>query len=288
MLGGRIHDHKTGQQSLQIEPHMRLSRRFAPSVLSPIHAVSNQFQNRAVNHVNGHLKAECQGPSFASPKSRRLLLEVLQRPPKKLFPHLGRTFPISVRKTIATGGRGPTNRRERARVQLQRITDVIEADAVGELSLAQSDHMTPRAEGPGLIFGSGLASYFGNLLLWNVIANLAQDVELGTCWFDFCFFHACLVAGSKSQANTFSFFCGMAVKKINSRISEEISEDLRKLDRQFFQKLVHVLGGSRKMTHFRIHDYGQNYLVSFEERLDAFVGAVEVPEGEFLDGEMES
>src|SRR5437667_12315449 len=103
MLGGRIHDHKTGQQSLQIEPHMRLSRRFAPSVLSPIHAVSDQFQNRAVNHANGHLKAECQGASFASPKSRRLWLALLPRATNKLFPLPRRTFRISVRKTIATG-----------------------------------------------------------------------------------------------------------------------------------------------------------------------------------------
>jgi hypothetical protein len=43
----------------------------------------------------------------------------------------------------------------------------------------------------------------GNRVLRNEIANLAQDVELGLCWFDFVFFHPCLVAGLHGQTNTF-------------------------------------------------------------------------------------
>jgi hypothetical protein len=40
----------------------------------------------------------------------------------------------------------------------------------------------------------------------NEIANLAQNVKPGPCWFDFFVFHACLVAGSNGQANTFFDF----------------------------------------------------------------------------------
>jgi hypothetical protein len=39
---------------------------------------------------------------------------------------------------------------------------------------------------------------------WNKIANLAQDVNLASCWLDCVFlFHACRVAGLNRQANTF-------------------------------------------------------------------------------------
>jgi hypothetical protein len=61
------------------------------------------------------------------------------------------------------------------------------------------------------ILGSGLTSYLGDLMLRNVIANLAEDVEVGSCWFDFFVFHTCRVAGSKLKPTLFCFFCGMAV-----------------------------------------------------------------------------
>ena len=43
-------------------------------------------------------------------------------------------------------------------------------------------------------------------MLRNEIANLAQNVKPGPCWFDFFVFHACRVAGSNRQANTFFNF----------------------------------------------------------------------------------
>jgi hypothetical protein len=43
-------------------------------------------------------------------------------------------------------------------------------------------------------------------VFWNEIANLAQNVELASCWLNCFVFHACRVAGSKRQANTFSNF----------------------------------------------------------------------------------
>ena len=44
---------------------------------------------------------------------------------------------------------------------------------------------------------------FGDQMLGNKIANLAADAELGACWVERCFFHPCLVAGSKRRPNTF-------------------------------------------------------------------------------------
>jgi hypothetical protein len=54
--------------------------------------------------------------------------------------------------------------------------------------------MAPRAEGARLILHARVASYFADKMRRNKVANLAQDVEVGSCWFDF-YFHPCLVAG---------------------------------------------------------------------------------------------
>ena len=82
---------------------------------------------------------------------------------------------------------------------------------MSQLRIALADDMTPGAEGTRLILSPGSSGYFRNGVLRNVIANLAQDVELGTCWFGL-FFHPCLVAGLQSRANTFfAQICGMAV-----------------------------------------------------------------------------
>jgi hypothetical protein len=52
-----------------------------------------------------------------------------------------------------------------------------------------------------------LSRDFGDFVRWNKIANLAQDVQLASCWFDRVFlFHACRAAGLNRQANTFFSF----------------------------------------------------------------------------------
>ena len=74
-----------------------------------------------------------------------------------------------------------------------------------KLCLQQADGVTPGRDGTG--FYAGFPGYLGDLVRRNKIANLAQDVELGSCWFDeFFLFHACRVAGLNRQANTFFRF----------------------------------------------------------------------------------
>jgi hypothetical protein len=78
---------------------------------------------------------------------------------------------------------------------------------MGQLRVQQADGMAPRTECARVILHSGLSRYFGDFVLWNKIANLAQDVELAPCWLDRVFlFHACRVAGLNRQANTFLDF----------------------------------------------------------------------------------
>src|SRR6266487_3106473 len=83
---------------------------------------------------------------------------------------------------------------------------------MGELGVQQADAVAPGAESARPVLHTSLPRYLGYFVLWNQVANLAQNVKPTTCWFDgFFLFHPCRVAGSKRQANTFFIFCGMAV-----------------------------------------------------------------------------
>jgi hypothetical protein len=91
-------------------------------------------------------------------------------------------------------------------MQWQRIAQIVKPNAMGQLGVQQADRMTPRTEGARLIHGPSLPRYLGDFMFRNEIANLAQNVKLAPCWFDFFVFHACRVAGSNGQANTFFDF----------------------------------------------------------------------------------
>jgi len=83
---------------------------------------------------------------------------------------------------------------------------------MGQLRVQQANGVAPGAESARPILHARFPCDLGDFVLWNQIANLAQDVKPTTCWFDgFFVFHPCRVAGSKPQANTFFIFCGMAV-----------------------------------------------------------------------------
>ena len=88
---------------------------------------------------------------------------------------------------------------------LQRIAHVIETDAMAKLGMRETNDMAPRTERARLIFCARSSRDPLYLGLWNKLADLAQDGEVRTCWFDFFLFHPCLVAGLKLQTNTFLY-----------------------------------------------------------------------------------
>ena len=156
--------------------------------------------------MNGRLETEGGAAPFSRRKARRLLRQMVQSPPKEPFRHLRGTLPVGVGKAVATGCGGPANAGERPGAQLQRVAQIVEPDAVGELSIQQTDRVAPRTETARLIRYTRLPRYFRDLVLRNEIANLAQNVKPGPCWFDSFVFHACRVAGSNRHANTFFRF----------------------------------------------------------------------------------
>src|SRR5258708_5479348 len=95
--------------------------------------------------------------------------------------------------------RRAANARQRSRVQLEGITQVIQANTMGQLCIAQAHHMAPRRERARLILRPGGPRNFGDQVLGNKIANLLQDAELGAGWGYFEFIHPCRVAGARKK-----------------------------------------------------------------------------------------
>jgi hypothetical protein len=84
---------------------------------------------------------------------------------------------------------------------------------MSQLRRQQRHDMTPRTKGARLFLHPRRASYLGDGVGWNKIANLAQNVELRPRWFVDFVFHACRVAGFKSSSQRiFSNSCGTAVQ----------------------------------------------------------------------------
>jgi len=76
--------------------------------------------------------------------------------------------PVDVARLVSAG-----RLRHRHGVQPQRVTDVIEPEAVGELRADQRHATTPRTRGGGLFIHLGLACNHGHQKFGNEIANLA-------------------------------------------------------------------------------------------------------------------
>lgn len=223
VLRSGVHDDESRQQALQVQSHVGFGSGFAPAMFGPIHRVGHQFHRRAVDDVNGHLETEGGPASPARREPGRLFLQVRQRPPKKLLGHLGGTLPVGVGQTVAAGRRRATHGGQRPGVQLERVAQVVQSDAMSQLRVAQTDRVTPGTERARLVLHAGLPCDPGNLVLGNEIADLTQNVKPAACWLGCFLFHPCPVAGLNGQANTFfPTACGMAV----------FSFDLPKYERQ--------------------------------------------------------
>jgi hypothetical protein len=77
-------------------------------------------------------------------------------------------------------------------MQLQKIAQVIETNAMAQLSIQQADGVAPGTERARLILHAGLPRCFGDLVFRNEIANLAQNVNPASRRLELFVFHACL------------------------------------------------------------------------------------------------
>src|SRR5262245_15400200 len=142
---------------------MALGGGFAATMPSPVHTGGDQRNRRRVDQVNRTL--EPAGKSFAgftTDKTRREIAQVFQDRPEESLGHLGGSDLVGVGKIIAAGRSRPSQAGQRTGMQVQRITHIIESDAVGQLGIEQGDDVAPRAEGANFLLNSRFSSE-----LWN-------------------------------------------------------------------------------------------------------------------------
>jgi hypothetical protein len=138
-------------------------------------------------------------------KAGRKRLEVLEHHPEQPFGQRRVTMLIGVGKVIAARRGCPAQGRKRPAVQPQRVTDIVEANRMGQLRKEHADHVTPGTEGSRLGIHAGLAREFRDEMCRNQIAKLTQNRELGGGWFGISFVHLCRVTELKSHSNHFFF-----------------------------------------------------------------------------------
>ena len=91
-------------------------------MLGPIHTPGHQLNGGRVHDMNQALEAEGKLRPAAGAEARMQLLQMLEHGPKQLFGQLRVTFAVGVGEGVFAGRRGPANRRQRSRMQVQRIT----------------------------------------------------------------------------------------------------------------------------------------------------------------------
>ena len=111
--------------------------------------------------------------------------------PEKVLRHLGGALAVGGGEAVLAGRGRAANGRERTRVQTQGVTDIIEAEGVGELGVEQTHDMAPRREAAGFFFDAGVPRQFGYEVSRNQIAELAQECEAAAGWLaELWFFHS--------------------------------------------------------------------------------------------------
>ena len=205
VMPGGVHDGKTREKTLQVQPQMTFGGGFAAAMTRPVQARSNQRNGGRVHQMNRAAKFPGEAlAGRAAEKARREIAQVFEDRPEELLSHFGGADFVGVGKIIAGGSRGPAQTGERTRMQAQGVTDIIETDAVGQLGIEQGDRMAPGTEGADFLIHSGITGEFGNKKIGNEVANLAQQIQFRGSWNGFVFlFHPCPVAG---QSKSFQLF----------------------------------------------------------------------------------
>ena len=216
----RVHEGKPGQKTLQVESQMTFRRRLAPPVLGPVHTVAHQLEGGRIHQMDHPFEAEAEPAAPPTAKTRTEILQVLQGLPKQFLRHDGVPLAIGMGKRVALRWRGSTNRREGARVQRQRVANVVESQTMGQLCEEQREHVTPGRVGARVIRHACLPSQLRNQMIGNEVADLTQQSEPTLRWLlfsAFCFHNRALWHGARQKPTLLSSETpsayGMAVSK---------------------------------------------------------------------------
>ena len=132
--------------------------------------------------MDGALETEGEPRATVAAESGLQSLQMFQHRPEQLLGHFRIAPAVGVRKCVFGRRRGPAQCRQRPGAQTQGVADVIESEAVGELGIKQTDDVTSRTEGAGLIFHAGLACQSRHQMRRNEVAKPAQQREPAGRW----------------------------------------------------------------------------------------------------------
>lgn len=204
MLGGGIHDGAAGQEGLQVEAEMALGGGLAPTMFGPVQGTGHQLDGGGVHDMNEALEAEGKLGAAVAAEGRLQGLQMSQHGPEELFGHFRVAGAIGVGQRVFRRSRGGAQRRQWSGVKAQRVADVVEAEAVGQLGVKQTEDVAPGSELAPLIFHAGLPRQLGHQMRRNEVANLAQQGELAGGWLGGGFlFHALPCGRAKTRKPTF-------------------------------------------------------------------------------------
>ena len=152
MLGGGIHDGAAGQEGLQVEAQMALGGGLAAAMFGPVEGAGHQLDGGGVHDVDEAFETESEFRAAVAAKGGLQGLQMIQHGPEQLFGHFRVAGAIGMRQGVFWRGRGRTQRRQRAGVKPQRVANVVEAEAVGQLGVKQTDDVAPGSEHHATVF----------------------------------------------------------------------------------------------------------------------------------------
>jgi len=86
VVAGGVNQGETGQEALEVEPHVALGCRLAPPVLGPVHAFGDQFESCGIHNVDRPAKpVRHTSATPSASKFRRERLEMREHGPEKLL-----------------------------------------------------------------------------------------------------------------------------------------------------------------------------------------------------------
>lgn len=106
------------------------------AVLGPVHTVGYKRDRRGIDRMNRAFEALGKFAVTTSfSKTRRLLPTVLKRFPEEFLSHGWVAGAVRMREGVATRGGGASNRGQLPCVVLQTVTDIVQAERSGRLSV---------------------------------------------------------------------------------------------------------------------------------------------------------
>jgi len=167
---------------------MALGGGLAAAMFGPVQTAGDQLDGGGVHQMDHAFETEGKARTAIPAKTGVEFFQMAQDGVEEVLGHLGGAFAVGGGKRVLAGRGRAAHGRERSRVQPQGITDIVEADGVGQLGIEQAHDMAPRRERPGAFDDPSIPRQFGHQVCRNKIAELMQEREAAARWLVRCGF----------------------------------------------------------------------------------------------------